>query len=725
MTNKHGSHHANSLRVKVQGMYCPNCEVLIERRFKKISGVRRVSANHVSGIVDIVYYGALDIGALQSALADEEYTVTQLQRTNTSISEAKNTSRDYVEIGGVFLVLVGFYLVLKQFDILPDRLAVPSTISYGLALVIGLVASISSCIAVTGGLLLAVAAKYNTANPGLTGIQKFKPHIYFNAGRIASYTILGGAIGALGSTFTLSAETNGLLIILASAVMIVLGLQMLNLFSSLKSLQPRMPKFIAHRIHALSEKETKGGALILGAATFFLPCGFTQALQLYVLAKGSVTIGALTMLAFSLGTLPALISLSAVSSFASGAFQRYFLKFAGVAVVILGLFNVQSGLTLTATAVGTSTPAATSNETPSQSATQFVPVVDGKQIVDMKLVGYRYEPHQFNVVQGIPVEWRIDAREAAGCGRILLAPKAGVRKLLPFGTTLIAFTPQEPGEIRFNCGMGMMTPGSKITVFAPTTDKVAAAVPAQTAPGAAPQPAKAASTAAPGFSPGLRGAIEQITKEYLLQHPEVIQEALAALESRQQADEAQAHAGAVKDNAATLFGSPRQVVLGNPHGDVTMVEFFDYNCAYCKRALSDMLELMKNDGGLKVVLKEFPVLGEPSAEAAQVAVAVRMQDDTGQKYLEFHQKLLGSGGQVDRARALAVAKEIGLDMDRLERDMASSEVKATIDENLKLGDTIGITGTPTYVIGSEVVTGAVGLDALREKVKAAHNKSNG
>jgi uncharacterized protein len=725
MTNKYGDHKPNSLRVKVQGMHCPNCEVLIERRFKKISGVRRVNANHVTGIVDIVHYGALDVGALQRALADEEYTVTQLQRKDASISGSKNTSRDYVEIGGVFIILVGFYLVLKQFDILPDRLAVPSTISYGLALVIGMVASISSCIAVTGGLLLAVAAKYNAANPSLTGIQRFKPHIYFNAGRIASYTVLGGAIGALGSTFSLSAETNGLLIILASAVMIVLGLQMLNLFSSLKWLQPRMPKFIAHRIHALSEKETKGGALILGASTFFLPCGFTQSLQLYVLAKGSFTIGALTMLAFSIGTLPALISLSAVSSFASGAFQRYFLKFAGVAVVILGLFNIQSGLTLTATAVGSSASTATSSEAPSESAVQFVPVVDGKQIVEMKLVGYRYEPHQFNVVQGVPVEWRIDAREAAGCGRILLAPKAGVRKLLPFGTTLITFTPQDLGEIRFNCGMGMMTPGSKITVLARPTDKVAATVPAQTAPGAAPEPAKAASTAALQFSPSQRGSIEQITKEYLLQHPEVIQEALAALESRQQADEAQAHVAAVKEQAATLFASPRQVVLGNAQGDVTMVEFFDYNCAYCKRALSDMLELMKSDGGLKVVLKEFPVLGESSVEAAQVAVAVRMQDPSGQKYLEFHQKLLGGRGEADRARALAVAKEVGLDMDRLERDMASPEVKATIDENLKLGDTIGITGTPTYVIGSEVVTGAVGLDELKEKLKAAHNKSNG
>ena len=199
--------------------------------------------------------------------------------------------------------------------------------------------------------------------------------------------------------------------------------------------------------------------------TFFLPCGFTQALQLYVLSKGSFTMGALTMLAFSLGTLPALLSLSALSSFATGAFQRHFLKFAGAAVVILGLFNIQSGLTLAATAGGPSVATVASNDAPSAQAVPMVPIVDGKQIVDMKIVGYQYQPHLFNVVQGIPVEWRIDATEAEGCGRVLLAPAAGVRRMLPSGPTLISFTPQQPGEIRFNCAMGMMTRGSRSPYF--------------------------------------------------------------------------------------------------------------------------------------------------------------------------------------------------------------------------------------------------------------------
>src|SRR5205085_10751606 len=146
---------------------------------------------------------------------------------------------------------------------------------------------------------------------------------------------------------------------------------------------------------------------------------------------------------------------------------------------------------------------------------------------------------------------------------------------------------------------------------------------------------------------------------------------------------------------------------------------FDYNCGYCKRAMDDMLALLKDDSKLKVVLKEFPVLGPGSIEAAQVAVAVRMQDKTGKKYLEFHQKLLGSRGQADRARALAVAKEIGLDMARLDKDLKSEEVAKTLEESMKLAEALGLNGTPSYVIGNDVVIGAVGQAALSQKIQPA------
>jgi uncharacterized protein len=353
-------------------------------------------------------------------------------------------------------------LVLNQLDFLPQRFAVSDDMGYALVFVIGLVASVSSCIAVTGGLLVAVAAKYNEATASLTSLQRLKPHLYFNAGRVVSYTLLGGAIGALGSTLTLSPEINGILAVVASAVMILLGLQMLKLFPSLTRFMPTMPKAIAHRIHDLAERETKGGAFILGAATFFLPCGFTQALQLYVLAKASFVTGALTMLAFSLGTLPALLSLSAMSSFATGAVQNRFLRFAGAAVIVLGVLNIQYGLVL-ASGNMTSAPVA-DNDKPAAQVVELA-AAEEKQVAVMRIVGFEYIPNRFTVRQGVPVEWRIDASEAAGCGRILIAPKLGVRKLLPANsTTMISFIPQETGDFGFNCGMGMMTPNSKFTV---------------------------------------------------------------------------------------------------------------------------------------------------------------------------------------------------------------------------------------------------------------------
>src|SRR6201982_878251 len=227
------------------------------------------------------------------------------------------------------------------------------------------------------------------------------------------------------------------------------------------------------------------------------------------------------------------------------------------------------------------------------------------------------------------------------------------------------------------------------------------------------------SASAQSFSDSQRSDIETIIRNYLVSHPEVLEESMAELNKRQAAAEREKHEASVASNADAIFNSPRGVVLGNKDGDVTFVEFFDYNCGYCKRAMADMLELLKTDPKLKVVLKEFPVLSEGSVEAAKVAVAVRMQDPTGKKYLDFHQKLLGGRGVAGKARAMAAAKDAGLDTAKIEKDLASPEVKATIEENFKLAEAMGMNGTPSYVIGKQVVVGAVGLEGLKEKIGIA------
>lgn len=217
---------------------------------------------------------------------------------------------------------------------------------------------------------------------------------------------------------------------------------------------------------------------------------------------------------------------------------------------------------------------------------------------------------------------------------------------------------------------------------------------------------------AQSFTPQQRTEIEAIIRDYFIKHPEMIEElqALAQTEKMKKV---------ISEHKDTLLNSPRHVTLGNPNGDVTMVEFFDYNCGFCKRALDDMMVLIKDNPNLRVVLKEMPVLSQGSMDAAQVAVAVAMQDKSGKRYLDFHQKLLSGRGQADKARALAVAKEVGADMAKVEKDMNGAEVKASLQESFALAEALGFQGTPSYVIGNEAVVGAVGVKDLQTKINAA------
>jgi protein-disulfide isomerase len=253
----------------------------------------------------------------------------------------------------------------------------------------------------------------------------------------------------------------------------------------------------------------------------------------------------------------------------------------------------------------------------------------------------------------------------------------------------------------------------------------------------------------PALAQDPRGEIEAIIKEYLaahpdevgeivkgyfLKHPQAIAQVLAEILKHRPAASASTgtaaphgvaakvladHTAVVADNAAALFSSPHQVTLGNPEGDVALVEFFDYSCGFCKRALPDLLALLKDDPKLKIVLKEFPILGPGSLDAARVAVAVRMQDAGGQKYIAFHEQLFSDPGPAGREKALAAAKDQGLDMARLEQDMASDEIVSTFKEDVQLASALGITGTPGYVIGKQVVYGAVGIAELKRQIATA------
>jgi len=209
----------------------------------------------------------------------------------------------------------------------------------------------------------------------------------------------------------------------------------------------------------------------------------------------------------------------------------------------------------------------------------------------------------------------------------------------------------------------------------------------------------------------------EFIRDYLLANPEVIKEAIDAFQRNQDEAERAAQVSMIDENRELLFASDRQVVMGNPDGDVTLVEFFDYNCGYCRRAQADMQRLIDDDPNLRVVLKEFPVLGEGSMTAAQVSIAVRML--AADKAGEFHDAMLAQSGQVDAEVALAVAEGLGLDRAKLLETMQSDEVRATVTEVYGLAEKLTLTGTPSYVANGNVAVGAIGYDALKAVIASA------
>ncbi len=229
----------------------------------------------------------------------------------------------------------------------------------------------------------------------------------------------------------------------------------------------------------------------------------------------------------------------------------------------------------------------------------------------------------------------------------------------------------------------------------------------------------AAGSSQAAMSAAEKTEIEQVIHDYLLANPEVLEEAYQALQDKRQAEKATAEKKAIADDHDLIFSSSNQMVLGNPQGDVTLVEFFDYNCTYCRHAVSDMLSLLDANPDLRIVMKEFPILAPGSVEAARISVAVK--DLVPDRYLDFHKELFSRPGEATGEKAIEVASDLGLDVDALKAAAAKPDVTANIEEVHKLATDLGISGTPSYVIGTEVIPGAIGYDGLQAKVTAVRD----
>jgi len=320
----------------VNGMHCNACVVLTENELEKVSGVSGVKVSLKN--LNVVVTG--DFGdkepeqialKLSEVLKPHGYTLS-LEKQNHLVKWS-----DFRVAAPIAVAFIAFFIILQKLGIV--NLITASDVSYGTAFVIGLIASVSTCMAVVGGLVLSISANFAKES------NNIKPQILFHLGRLVSFFILGGAIGVLGSAFQLGTVSTFILSLIVAIVLLILGINLLDVFPWAKKLQPTIPNFIGKYAHGLKNVNHTLTPLLVGVATFFLPCGFTQSMQIYTLTTGSFLTGSLIMFAFALGTLPVLLLLSFSSLGIHKKEQSgIFFKTAGLIVIFFGVFNLINAL---------------------------------------------------------------------------------------------------------------------------------------------------------------------------------------------------------------------------------------------------------------------------------------------------------------------------------------------------------------------------------------------
>lgn len=439
--------------VHIDGMTCRSCELTIERKFKKIGSVADVRVDASAGVARIVCRNGCEprLEELRQAVKDHGYAVRGFGEAERPGMFARPS---LWRLAGLFALVLLLGSLLSKLGLFKSQYEVGSSITVTAALILGLVAGSSSCIAVSGGLLLSSAAKFNERYAARGPLARMRPVFHFIAGRAVSYGLFGGLIGAFGKAFTPSPLLTGGLIVAAAAYMLVMGLDMLKIAPAwLKKLTPRLPKGLAHRIMDAEGKEHPATPFLLGAGTFFLPCGFTQSLQLYALTTGSFTASALILGAFALGTGPALAALGWASGSLKGNLGKLFFQFSGALVVVLGLWNLQNGFTVAGYPL-----ALPKFEIGAAKAAGAKAVPSGqKQVIKMDVGGDNaaYDPDVFTVKAGVPVRWEINGVDVGGCISYLQSRKLGIGLQLRKGLNVVEFTPKNPGTYSFSCSMGM------------------------------------------------------------------------------------------------------------------------------------------------------------------------------------------------------------------------------------------------------------------------------
>ncbi|MBI2058003.1 MAG: sulfite exporter TauE/SafE family protein [Candidatus Yanofskybacteria bacterium] len=398
----------------ISGMHCRSCEIMVEDSLSQIAGVKKAEVNYKKGVAEIHYDQKPAHTEVEKAIRNAGYALG-VNKKRPLISSNPLT---YIELFFVAGILATILMWLKLFGVFDLNFQFSSAPGFLAIVLIGLVAGVSTCMALIGGLVLGVSTRHAELHPEATASQKFKPHLFFNLGRLIAYAILGGALGLIGSIFSLSSSMTGFIIIFAGIVMFFLGLKMTEIFPRLDSGGLLMPKRVARLLGTNREvKEySHKGAFWTGAVTFFLPCGFTQAMRVYAISTGSFTKGAVIMFLFALGTMPGLLGIGGLTSVIKGWFARYFFKFVALVLLILAVWNISNGYNLTGIVF------AGYNQNNVKEQKLSGEVVNGEQVV-----------------------------------KITQSGSGSIRVRLVDGLNEITFTPSETGPIKFSCSMGMYT----------------------------------------------------------------------------------------------------------------------------------------------------------------------------------------------------------------------------------------------------------------------------
>ncbi|HHY82789.1 MAG TPA: heavy metal transporter [Clostridiales bacterium] len=446
--------------LQVDGMTCTSCEMRIERALKKLDGVIESKAVFSSSNVYVTYdVNVIELEQIIEAIENQDYVVKN-KPGSAVVSEtikAEKPANDKMTINqllGIGIILLALYVIIKNtvgFNFIPE---INQSMGYGILFIVGLLTSLH-CIAMCGGINLSQCVSYKVNNENTGRLSILMPSLLYNSGRVVSYTIIGGIVGALGSTVSFSGAAKGIVAVISGIFMVIMGLNMLNIFPWLRKINPRMPKIFGRKIY---NSNGRYGPFYVGLLNGLMPCGPLQAMQIYALGTGSFASGALSMFMFSIGTVPLMFGFGAVSTMLSGKFTHKMMKVSAVLVIVLGVVMANRGLALS----GISVPSMPFGAGNAAKGSNVAVIQDDVQVVTTRLSSGSYEP--ITVQKGIPVKWVIQAQKSDinGCNNEIIVPKFNLVKKLEEGDNIIEFTPTEFGTFAYSCWMGMIR--SKITV---------------------------------------------------------------------------------------------------------------------------------------------------------------------------------------------------------------------------------------------------------------------